>query len=644
MKTNTNKILSFLFLIFTLSICNAQVYFEHDFQVQTFPDNSIFYDLDQTEDLLFLEGSWFLRFIGGNPEKTGAWSSGFDRELQETEIDNWFIIPELDIQEATVLSFLFRKVHNDPTQVETLKIYISEDGLEPEGFTLIKTMKTPNTSSYCDQYVSLKDFSNKKINLAFVHQAESAGSIYIDNIILEANVAPQHDLETFVALPENPYVYPGQHEIHLGVNKLSDYPIASFDLNYKINGSNTMTTKAFPCPYFNENIGRYVVPDFLDLSEPGVYDIEFWTSNPDGEDDINTDNNYESFQIVVLEESAKRKVYLEEFTGTWCRWCTIGPVLLDEIQEEYGEDNFVITAIHGMDEFEIPEYNEILNAIPNLTTGFPTMAINRYQPIVNINPIAVPSPFWKELSSKALHYPTPANLSADISFEASKGKLQINAKASFIGEDAGDIRFHCLITEDGITGHPQSNIYNDSINYPTLYQAGDPILDYTHNHILRDYLSEPLGDKNIVSSTVNAGDVFEHEFTYEVPDYFIPENLNIVFFLSKNPNETNNLGQYIINVESFDLQEYLVGTNELNINENHIELFPNPCNDQITLNFASSRLPSTIQIVDNLGRVVLEKEILQSTATLNLTTLSKGVYFIKAEIDGRYISKKLIKL
>jgi len=83
--------------------------------------------------------------------------------------------------------------------------------------------------------------------------------------------------------------------------------------------------------------------------------------------------------------------------------------------------------------------------------------------------------------------------------------------------------------------------------------------------------------------------------------------------------------------------------NELLQNENSISAFPNPSTGifQITMN---DKTYSRYEIINILGEVILNSQIVNSTAKIDLSAYDNGIYFVKV-IDDKGISttKKIIK-
>jgi hypothetical protein len=79
------------------------------------------------------------------------------------------------------------------------------------------------------------------------------------------------------------------------------------------------------------------------------------------------------------------------------------------------------------------------------------------------------------------------------------------------------------------------------------------------------------------------------------------------------------------------------------IGENNIhdlDLYPNPTSG--VLNFNGTNLLEAIQVVDNHGKIVFENNINSFKGSLDLSHLSRGIYFIKGITNSGTIHKKII--
>lgn len=79
--------------------------------------------------------------------------------------------------------------------------------------------------------------------------------------------------------------------------------------------------------------------------------------------------------------------------------------------------------------------------------------------------------------------------------------------------------------------------------------------------------------------------------------------------------------------------------------ETNISVFPNPVIDRVTINFGSISGAKIVQLYDINGKLVLEKNTFDATIQVDLTSVTKGTYFVKVS-DGsqNVIAVKMIML
>jgi hypothetical protein len=72
------------------------------------------------------------------------------------------------------------------------------------------------------------------------------------------------------------------------------------------------------------------------------------------------------------------------------------------------------------------------------------------------------------------------------------------------------------------------------------------------------------------------------------------------------------------------------------------EVFPNPASSEVVVNLNTSETATaTLNVFEVSGRLVMEKEI-QNQATLNISELSPGIYYIKVWSQNNSGVKKLV--
>ena len=86
----------------------------------------------------------------------------------------------------------------------------------------------------------------------------------------------------------------------------------------------------------------------------------------------------------------------------------------------------------------------------------------------------------------------------------------------------------------------------------------------------------------------------------------------------------------------------LITANE-ELSDLEVKLFPNPTSDKITIqsdNFKNT----TLQITDNLGKQMLQQNIIKSETIIDLSDYSSGQYFLQLERDNKRVIHKIMKL
>ena len=113
-----------------------------------------------------------------------------------------------------------------------------------------------------------------------------------------ANEPAPYDLSVFGSNLYQ-YVNIGAFPITADIFNAGTETITSFDLNYSVNGGDTITSE-----FSGENLANYQSDHFthpvpMEISALGVYTIEIWASNLNGNEDENPDNDVYSTEIEV---------------------------------------------------------------------------------------------------------------------------------------------------------------------------------------------------------------------------------------------------------------------------------------------------------------------------------------------------------
>ena len=78
-----------------------------------------------------------------------------------------------------------------------------------------------------------------------------------------------------------------------------------------------------------------------------------------------------------------------------------------------------------------------------------------------------------------------------------------------------------------------------------------------------------------------------------------------------------------------------------NLNSKTLRIYPTPVRDILKIDTKS--IVKSIKIINMVGEEIYKKQLNKMNPQINVSNLSKGIYFINVEIDGEIISQKFIK-
>jgi thiol-disulfide isomerase/thioredoxin len=200
--------------------------------------------------------------------------------------------------------------------------------------------------------------------------------------------------------------------------------------------------------------------------------------------------------LNTVSEEPTRRVVVEEFTGTWCGFCTRGTLGLELLNEEYGDDIITI-AVHDNDPMVADTYTIGVSS-------FPTAKVDRGEDTDayygNLNSFDLFEPFGiKDLVEEERNIGTPAGIEVSAKWgKEDKSAIRVDTKTTFfIKDDASNYTIGFALLEDGMkgsgSGWAQANNYSgcsyeDDPNLQRLSVLPDPITDMEYNHVAVDAL------------------------------------------------------------------------------------------------------------------------------------------------------------
>ena len=228
------------------------------------------------------------------------------------------------------------------------------------------------------------------------------------------------------------------------------------------------------------------------------------------------DNSMETAgQLTTLDYQSNPTLVMEEFTGTWCGWCTRGITGLQLVNETYG-DRVQTIAVHYDDPMETSAYYSL---IPG---SFPSATVNRGQltdPYIGIvNHI-----------ESVLKGSFPGEISATASWaDETKTTIRIDTRTK-LGFNSSDSPFAIgyVLVEDGMSGKGSNWAQENYYGYGPEYADNDPrllewvakpttITNMVYDHVAVDGWGVNFGINGSISGEVVSGKEIENSYRADI--------------------------------------------------------------------------------------------------------------------------------
>lgn len=258
-------------------------------------------------------------------------------------------------------------------------------------------------------------------------------------------------------------------------------------------------------------------------SEAGNYDLIMRVVKVNEQDNMDQEPVAVT-PVKVLDTVPTKRTLFEEYTGTWCGWCTRGFVALDLLKKNYADD-FVTISYHNNDPMEIT------TNFPSYVSGFPDAWIDRG---MSVDPYGGGEGGYDDSHFSTLDILQWRNAmfaNADISLMAelneTEDEINVTANVTFpYSDDNANYAIEYVLVEDGMTGPAgtnwdQSNYYAgenpSSADLKPLGDMGSVISNLVFNDVAVG-ISEMGGISESIPQSVEADVPIEHTYTF-YPDW-----------------------------------------------------------------------------------------------------------------------------
>ena len=341
----------------------------------------------------------------------------------------------------------------------------------------------------------------------------SQGSPCIE-LILEGQ--PQN--AATIIVPANSYakkgepIYVNAKVINHGTSSLDSYAYT-----YEVNG---VTKSAnLKSSIRGDHWGRSndIVLELDPIADAGGYPLTVTVTAVNGNENQDAAPTHEGM-VNIMDFVPVHRALVEEYTGTWCGWCTRGLVAMRMLAETYGDD-FVGVAYHNGDPMEI------MTEYPSPVEGFPSAFVDRYYDVDPYYGYESVGFGMKDLVDYVMSQLAVVDLNVKAEWaDEGKNELKATVESNFVMSAAGsDYGIEVMLVEDDMygpagTNWDQHNYYADMADQygsdpdlGPLCELPGTIEGYHFNDVLvatSGVVDESLPE-SIVANTVNS---FEYSF------------------------------------------------------------------------------------------------------------------------------------
>jgi len=295
------------------------------------------------------------------------------------------------------------------------------------------------------------------------------------------------------------------------------------DFLVKDNLGNDVTTK---CSIYQD--GNKISSTSFSSTTEGSYEF---TASLD-----NLQSNAVTIKVQATAVSFTRKVYVEDFTGSWCGWCPLMAWNLDSMRA--ADPRVIVAAVHDdvgnpvNDPFGTSYAESLENLVPNFQ-GFPTAFVNRKSTTDQFNVIkSVP---------KALA--NPANAGLQIETTLSGSSLSAKVTTGFSADYTNStIKLAIMVVEDGLLSTQHNYYFHSGYVPPTspLWQ-NSTLFNWVNDGVLRSYGTDISGEIVPSASTSINNVSYSKTVSFNLSGYNAANCRVIAILINANAGEVLNV-------------------------------------------------------------------------------------------------------
>lgn len=388
---------------------------------------------------------------------------------------------------------------NTPYNVGNQAIYVGYTlGLTDAVYPIMNGGEWVENSFFIRSSVNVTDWS------PLDYFGKLAMMLLLDGVVIEENAAVPVDFGTAYAVKGT------TAKIPVTITNIGSKPLKNISYTVTTDGE-TSEEKTAQMGNLAFNDSKQVLFDFVADKETRKYEKTLTITKVNGVAN-STDKKSAKGNLITITERPTVVPVVEEFTGTWCGWCTVGYDGMEKMHETYG-DKVALIAVHNSD----PMYTNTYDPIANKTSSYPSSFIDR---AISSYPSAGNLDYYinQQINEKV----AVASLQVSASWANSlKRSIRIDTRTKFVySEDNGNYGIAFALVEDGMSGKTsdwaQANYLSGNVNYKDdyafWYNSPSSVSGIKFNHVGIAAWDIANGVKNSVNPIIQAGE--EQEFSF----------------------------------------------------------------------------------------------------------------------------------
>lgn len=447
--------------------------------------------------------------------------------------DDWMVTQRLYIADDTyTLKFKSQSFRNGKQDILKVYAWASDDVVTALTPAIVNSMRYAGTLLYDEvqspgsdenilagdwreNEISLAQFAGKNIYIAFVNDNYNQSAIFMDDVEVSRDLTLSMQLFT-------PAYTISQDEVTVSgrLQNLSGEVVDELSLSLLDAEGNSLDK---------------IEAKSLALAPDALYPFEFAVKLP-------LPQGIETYFSVVLDANGKetsvrgsvknlafqttRRVVLEEMTGTTCQFCPQGHVVIEHLENEFG-DRFIPIAVHSYTggtfySEEAFNYSQFLGL-----SAAPTAVIDRMYLASPLNADyemidTKGGRLWYDIVAERIGSYADADISIG-KIEATDGKFNVKTSVKY-AYDANNLNVNlfAVVMEDNLKARQQNAFVNSTAPIMADWEAGGPYgtpnAPYTYTSVMRGtYGSTFNGTGGFIPASVTAGESYEAEISFPVP-------------------------------------------------------------------------------------------------------------------------------